>query len=69
MLVVAVPNVVVLEPVDVRLELTTVVEVHVGNEELYGEPSMALPLEMTRRLYFIWDLRSPPAHRTNCSIF
>ena len=37
--VVAIPDIVVRETVYVRVELVTVVDVHVGNEELYDEPS------------------------------
>ena len=43
MLVVGVPSVVVRDRVPVHIELTVVIEVHIGNEELYGEPSTSLP--------------------------
>lgn len=41
--ILGIPNVVVVEPVHVHLELTVVVEVHVGHEELCDESSVSLP--------------------------
>ena len=41
--VVAVPDIVVPELVQVGVELTVVVEVRVSNEELCDEPSVSLP--------------------------
>ena len=41
--ILGIPDVVVVELVDVHLEPTVVVEVHVGDEELYDEPSISLP--------------------------
>jgi len=41
--ILGIPDVVIPERVDVDLELTIVVEVDVGDEELYDEPSMTLP--------------------------
>jgi len=43
-LVLGVPEIVVRELVHVRLELTVVVDVHIDNEELYGKPSISLPI-------------------------
>ncbi len=43
MTILGVPDVVVRERIDVHLEPTVVVEVHVGDEELYDEPSISLP--------------------------
>lgn len=45
MAILGVPDVRVLKPVHVDLELTVGVEVHVGNEEMCDRPSMAPPLE------------------------
>ena len=42
-LVLGVPLVVVRERVQVRVELTTIVDVHVDNEESCDEPSVPLP--------------------------
>ncbi len=42
--ILGVPDVVVRERVDIHLELTIIVEVHVGNEELYDEPSIPPPI-------------------------
>ena len=41
--VLGVPDVVVRELVHVHIEATIVIHVHVGNEELYNEPSVSLP--------------------------
>ncbi len=57
MLVVSVPNVVVLKPIDVHLELAVGVDVHVGNEEMCNTPSISLPPDIARQLYFIWDFK------------
>ncbi len=56
MSVVGIPDVVVLEAVQVHLEPAIVVDVHVGNEELYGAPSAPLPFEIYEQLNFIWDV-------------
>jgi len=42
--ILSIPDVVVVEPVHVDVELTIVVEVHVSNEELYDKPSISLPI-------------------------
>lgn len=56
MSIVGIPDIVVLELVDVHLEVTAI-EVDVGNEEeMYDKPSVALPLEIATRLYSIWDV-------------
>jgi len=41
--ILGVPDIVVREVVDVHLETTVVVDVHVSHEELYDEPSIPLP--------------------------
>jgi len=55
--VLSVPHVVVLEPVDVHIEQSAIVEVDVSNEEAYGVPSEPLPPEIARRLYFMRDIK------------
>ena len=44
MLVVAVPNVIVPELVQVSVELAPIVHIDVSNEELYDKPSISLPI-------------------------
>lgn len=57
MSIVGIPDIVVLELIDVHLEATIIIEVDVGNEEeMYDKPSVALPLEIATRLYSIWDV-------------
>ncbi len=48
MTILGIPNVRVLEPVDVYVELVTGVEVHVGNEKICNEPSIPPSLEYSR---------------------
>ena len=70
--VLSVPDVVVRELVHVHLELATVIDVHVGNEEMCDEPSMSLPTQAHLSgivLYIIWGYKTPPAHRTNFYVF
>ena len=43
MTILGVPNIVVRELVHVDLEPTVIINVHVGNEELYDKPSFSLP--------------------------
>ncbi|MEK7125334.1 MAG: hypothetical protein AAB880_00255, partial [Patescibacteria group bacterium] len=57
--VLGVPDVVVLEPVDVHVERPAVVEVDIGNEKTRNLPSRALPPEIAKRLYFIRDIKVP----------
>ena len=45
MTIIGIPDIRILEPVDIHIELTIRVEVHVGNEEMCDEPSMPLSLE------------------------
>ena len=72
MLVVAVPDVVVRDLVQVSVE-PVVVDVHVGNEELYDEPSNITAdltsMKMRDRAVFHLGPRSPQAHRTNFYVF
>jgi hypothetical protein len=49
MTILGIPDIVVLEPVDVDIELVARVEVHVGNEEMCVEPSMPPSFE------YSWD--------------
>ncbi|OGI16706.1 MAG: hypothetical protein A3J63_05015 [Candidatus Moranbacteria bacterium RIFCSPHIGHO2_02_FULL_40_12b] len=49
MTILGIPDIVVLEPVDIDLELTVRVEVHVGNEEMCDKPSMPPSFE------YSWD--------------
>ena len=69
MQILGIPDVVVLERIHVDLELTVIIDVHVGNEELWNEPSISLPTQNNLMLgivlYFIWGLEAPPAHLTN----
>ncbi|MFA5777206.1 MAG: hypothetical protein WC906_02100 [Parcubacteria group bacterium] len=48
MAILGIPDIVVLEPVDVHLELTVGVEVHVGNEEICNKPSIPPSFEYSR---------------------
>ncbi len=48
MAVLGVPDVQILELVDVHVKLVIRVEVHVGNEEMYDESSVPLSLEYSR---------------------
>jgi hypothetical protein len=48
MTILGIPDVVVLELVDVHVELVIRVDVHVGNEEMYAKPSIPPPLEYSR---------------------
>jgi hypothetical protein len=43
MMILGVPDIVVRELVHVDLEPTVIIDVHVGNEELYDKPSFSLP--------------------------
>ena len=45
MTILGIPDIVVLELVDVDVERTIVVEVHVGNEEMCNRPSFPLSFE------------------------
>lgn len=45
MAILGVPDIVVLEPVDVRIERAIRVEVHIGNEEACNKPSIPLSFE------------------------
>jgi hypothetical protein len=50
MTVLRVPQIVVLKPVHVHVERTIVVDVHVGNEEMYTVPSLPPFLDSYRIL-------------------
>ncbi len=71
--VLAVPDVVIREAVDVHLETIVVVDVHVSNEELYDKPSISLPTQaqfnVRGRAVFYPRLRSLQAYRTNFYVF
>ncbi|OGI86441.1 hypothetical protein A3A01_01030 [Candidatus Nomurabacteria bacterium RIFCSPLOWO2_01_FULL_39_17] len=71
--ILGVPDIVVPELVHVHLEATVVVDVHVGNEELYDEPSNITAdltsMKMRDRAVFHLGPRSPQAHRTNFYVF
>ena len=64
--ILGVPDIVVPELVHVHLEATVVVDVHVGNEELYDEPSNITAdltsMKMRDRAVFHLGPRSPQAH-------
>ncbi len=65
--ILSIPNVVVLEPVDVDVEAIRV-HIHVGNEELYNIPSISLPIQthiaMNRAVFYLGH-QSPQAYYTN----
>lgn len=66
--VVSVPHVVVLEPVDVHLQMLTVVEVDVSNEEnvRYAIRATAFRNQIdSEKAVFYLGPQSPPAYRTN----
>ena len=67
--VLGVPHVVVLEPIDVRVEPVAVVEVDIGNEETRALPSRALPPEIAKRLYFIRDIEVPEQNAPTALFF
>ncbi len=73
MTVLAVPDVVVRELVNVHLETTVVVEVHVGNEELYGKSSISLRTQAQFNVrdcaVYYFGHRSPSTYRTNFYVF
>ena len=48
MAILGVPDIVVLKPVHIHLELVIRVEVHIGNEEMCDRPSDPLSLEYSR---------------------
>jgi hypothetical protein len=48
MAILGIPDVVVLEPVNINIQLVIGIEVHIGNKELYGEPSAPLSFEYSR---------------------
>jgi hypothetical protein len=48
MAILGIPDIVVLELVDVHVERVIGVEVHVGNEEMCNEPSMPPSLEYSQ---------------------
>ena len=48
MTILGIPDVVVLELVDVHVELVVGVDVHVSNEEMCARPSIPPPLEYSR---------------------
>ena len=56
MTIVSIPDIVVLETVDVHVQAVRV-DIHVRNVELYDGPSRSLPIYRAReiRLNFIWD--------------
>ena len=70
MAVLGVPNIRVLKPVHVHVELTVGIHVHVGNEEMYDEPSAPLSLKYFWELYRIWDVKSSsPSHQLAVFLF
>lgn len=65
--VLGVPDVRVLKPVHVHLELAVRIDVHVGNEEMCVGPSKPPSLEYSMGLYLIWNLEVlQPIAPTGC---
>lgn len=70
MAVLGVPNVGVLKPVHVHLELAVGVDVHVGNEETCDEPSVPLSIEYSLDcILFGTSKFSSPTHQLAVFLF